>query len=81
MSIRWIRNVLVEDKKMTLEILLGANEISDKCYVRINGGKEYWFNSNGDSREQIILQGILLLKDKLGESKVTTPDGSIFTWH
>ena len=64
MSIHWIKNVIVDQKKTTFEILLGNQAISDKCYIRINSGPENWFTPKGDSRDEILQQGIDILKNK-----------------
>ena len=42
MSIRWVRNVLIDGEKSTVEIQLGARIIGDKCYTRINNEVEKW---------------------------------------
>ena len=80
MSIRWIRNILLEGDKGTLEILLGDREISDKCYVRINNGPEIWFIPQGETRDQIIDQGIGLLKKHLNGKKIANLNGEDFSW-
>ena len=80
MSIHWIKNVLVDSEKTTLEILLGDHEISDKCYVRINSGSEHWFTPRGESRDEIMNQGISLLKSKFKGKNVTYPNGTEFEW-
>ena len=70
MSIHWIRNVLVEKDKTTLEILLGDHEISDKCYARVNSGSEHWFVPKGETRDEVMQQGIDILKSKFGNVDV-----------
>lgn len=81
MSIRWIRSVQVDGRPMTLEVMLGASRISDKCYVRMNQDEEYWFSPSTDQREAILRQGIDMLKDRLKGRQVTASNGSAFLWH
>jgi hypothetical protein len=80
MSIRWIRNVLIEGEQGTVEILIGDRTISDKCYIRINSGPERWFSPKGDTRSDIISQGIELLKKDLQGKALTKPNGEPFDW-
>ncbi len=81
MSIRWIRNVVVDGKQATLEVLLGDRSISDKCYVRVNQDEEYWFRPSSDNRHAILEQGIEMLKSRMSDRKVTGANGSAFPWH
>ena len=81
MSIRWIRNVVVDGRQTTLEVLLGDNRIADKCYVRVNQDEESWFHPSSDNRQAILEQGIDLLKNRFYGKKVTGPNGSAFPWH
>jgi len=80
MSIHWIRNILIDEKKTTIEILMGDHEISDKCYVRVNSGKEHWFVPKGESRAEIMQQGIDILKRKFEGKTVTQSNGEEFDW-
>ncbi len=79
-SIRWIRTVLVDGEETTLEIMLGANHISDKCYVRINQGSELYFKPQDDSRQGVIDSGIDILKKHFLTSTITTLNGQPFNW-
>ena len=81
MSIRWIRNVVVDGKQTTLEVLLGDRSISDKCYIRVNQDEEYWFRPSSDDRHAILQQGIDMLKTRMADHKVTGSNGSAFPWH
>ena len=81
MSIRWIRNVVVDGRQTTLEVLLGSRSISDKCYIRVNQDEEFWFNPNSDNRQAILQQGIDMLRNRLDGKKVTAQNGSAFPWH
>lgn len=80
MSIRWIRTVLIDNEPGSLEVFLGEKKISDKCYVRISGGQEFWFKPNSDQREIVLEQGKDLLKRKLAHQKITTAHGETFSW-
>ena len=80
MSIHWIRNILVDEEKTTIEILMGDHEISDKCYVRINSGNEHWFVPKGETRQAIMEQGVEILKSKFEGKSVTQSNGAPFNW-
>ncbi len=81
MSIRWIRNVMVDGHRATLEIMLGVSKIADKCYVRIDNGRELWFTPNEDSRKTILRQGTELLQSQMQGKKILSTNGSEFTWN
>ena len=81
MSIRWIRNVTVDGKQTTLEVMLGASRIADKCYIRVNQDEELWFRPNSDQRESILAEGIAMLKTRFEGKSITGQNGSPFTWH
>ena len=80
MAIRWIRNVLIDGEKSTVEIQIGENTIGDKCYTRINEETEVWFDNIYDTRNDIIAQGCDILKKRLEEKEVTYPDGQPYDW-
>jgi hypothetical protein len=80
MSIRWIRNVLLEGEKATLEIQLGDFRIGDKCYTRINNEVEQYFDNLNESRDDIVAQGLDILKRRLEGKTVTYPDGRDYDW-
>ncbi len=81
MSIRWIRNVIIDDEKSTVEIQLGERRIGDKCYVRVGKELEQWFTNRGSTRDNIIAQGIDLLQQKLTGKTVLYPDGREYDWN
>jgi len=80
MSIRWIRNVVVDGEKTALEIQLGEKRIGDKCYTRVGDQVERWFNNTGIEREDIIRQGMEILKKRLSGKSIAYPDGREFDW-
>jgi hypothetical protein len=80
MSIRWVRNVLIDGEKNTIEIQIGDKKIGDKCYTRINNEVEKWFENLYDERGEIIAQGIDILKKRLAGKSVTHPDGRAYDW-
>ncbi len=80
MSIRWIKNLIIDGEKSTIEIQIGDKKIGDKCYTRINGDVEYWFENIYDSRSDIIAQGLDILKKRLELKNVTYPDGRLYDW-
>ncbi len=80
MSIRWFRNVIIDDVKSTIEIQIGDKKIGDKCYTRINQEVEEWFQNYHQDRDDIIAQGIDILKKRLAKRAVTNPDGTTYEW-
>ncbi|MFC1585375.1 hypothetical protein ACFL5V_07500 [Fibrobacterota bacterium] len=80
MSIRWIRNILVDEEAVTLEVFLGDYQISDKCYVRVNSGPERWFVPKGETRDGILQQGIEILREQFKGKKITYANGNDFNW-
>lgn len=81
MSIRWLRNVIIDNEKSTIEIQIGDKRIGDKCYTRINQETEVWFENVFYKRADIIAQGIDLLKRRLEGKTVTNPDGTPYAWN
>jgi hypothetical protein len=80
MSLRWIRNVIIDGEKCTIEIQVGDKKIGDKCYTRINTEVEQWFENNFDTRNDIITQGIDILKKRLESKQINYPDGRKYDW-
>ncbi|MBN1982572.1 MAG: hypothetical protein JW795_13645 [Chitinivibrionales bacterium] len=80
MSIRWIKNVVINDEKTTIEIQLGDKRIGDKCYTRIGNELEAYFSNLYDTRDDIIAQGLDVLKRRLQGKKVKYPDGREYDW-
>jgi hypothetical protein len=80
MSIRWIKNILIDNEKCTIEIQVGDRRIGDKCYTRINSETELWFENIYDTRNDIIAQGIDILKQRLASKTVTYPNGREYDW-
>jgi hypothetical protein len=80
MAIRWMRNVVINGEKSTLEIQLGDKKMGDKCYTRISNEVEQWFANMYETRDDIIAQGLDILKKKLEARKVTYPDGTPYDW-
>ncbi len=80
MSIRWIKNVIVNGEKTTIEIQLGDKKIGDKCYTRVSNEVEKYFRNTSDTRNDIIAQGIDILKKKLKGKTITYPNGKEYNW-
>jgi hypothetical protein len=80
MSIRWVKNIIIEGTKSMIEVQIGDRRIGDKCYTRLNTELESWFQNRSDNREDIIAQGIDILRKRLEGKKVTYPDGRPFDW-
>lgn len=81
MSIRWLKNVVIDGQKSTLEVQLGDRRIGDKCYTRINDEVEAWFdNYCGEDRARIIAQGVGILRVRLTGKNVTYPNGQQYDW-
>ena len=80
MSIRWLKNVIIDGEKSTVEIQIGDRKIGDKCYTRINQELEVWFENVSEMRADIIAQGIDILKNRLDGKTVTNPDSTPYEW-
>jgi len=81
MSIRWLKNVIIDNEKSTIEVQVGDRKIGDKCYTRINQELELWFENLYETRGDIVAQGIDILKKRLKDKKVTNPDGTPYEWN
>jgi hypothetical protein len=79
-SIRWIRSVLVDGEPVTLEIMIGMEQIADKCYVRINQEPEMYFRPDFETRESIVSKGMDILKKHFVGRQVCLPSGQLFNW-
>jgi hypothetical protein len=80
MSIRWIRNLIIDNEKTTIEVQFGESRIGDKCYTRIGNEVEQWFENVFETREDILRQGLDILKKRLASRTVTFPDGNPYDW-
>lgn len=80
MSVRWIRNVVIDGEESTLEIQLGYKSIGDRCYIRIGSDIEEYFTPFTEHRAGIVEEGIALLQQKLSAKSVMTPEGEIYDW-
>ena len=80
MSIRWVKNIVIDGTKSMIEVQIGDRRIGDKCYTRLNTETESWFTNRSDNREDIIAQGIDILRKRLEGKQVTYPDGRQFDW-
>ena len=80
MSIRWIRNVVIDSEKTNIEIQLGDRKIGDKCYTRIGSEVEQYFDNLMEGRDDIVAQGIDILKKRVGDKNITYPDGREYDW-
>ncbi len=80
MSVRWIKNVIIDNEKTTIEVQIGDKKIGDKCYTRISNETEVYFNNVYDSRNDIIAQGLDILQRRLEGKNVTYPDGTEYDW-
>jgi hypothetical protein len=69
MSIRWVTNVVIDGVKSVIESQLGDRAIGDT-----------WFDNISDSREDIIAQGLDILKRSCAAATVTYPDGRPYDW-
>ena len=80
MAIRWIKNVTIDGAKGSLEIQLGDRKLGDKCYTRINNEIESWFDNISDTRDDIIAQGLDILRQRLAGKTVVSLTGQIYDW-
>ncbi|MCL2207938.1 MAG: hypothetical protein FWB90_07605 [Fibromonadales bacterium] len=79
-SIRWIRYVIVNGVKCTLEIMVGMQRIADRCYVRINQEPELWFTPISESRDDVVKEAMQILYQRLQGSEILNLDGTPFQW-
>jgi hypothetical protein len=80
MSVRWLRNVVIDGHKSTVEVQIGDRRIGDKCYTRINEEVEIWFDNCSEERGLIIEQGVHILKNRLAGRNITYPNGKQYDW-
>ncbi len=80
MSIRWMRNVLIDGEKNTIEVQMGEHHMGDKCYIRVSQEQELWFDAISGTRDQILAQGISLLRKRLAGKALTYADGKEYDW-
>jgi hypothetical protein len=80
MAIRWLKNVMIDGKKGTLEIQMGDRFIGDKSYTRMNRETEQWFKNRSGNRDDVLSQGLSILKERLSGKSVTDPSGKPFGW-
>jgi hypothetical protein len=80
MAIRWMKNVIIDNVKSTIEIQLGDRKLGDKCYTRVNNEIEQWFENLSDTRGDIISQGVDILKKRLKGKTVTAQNGAAYDW-
>ena len=80
MSIHWIRNILIDGDKQTLDIHLGSYTVSDKCYTRIGDENPHWFKPSEFDRDYILNVGIEKMKSRLEGKKLTYINGEEFDW-
>ncbi len=80
MSMRWIKSVLIDGQKSSLEIFLGEHIIGDKTYVRIGQTPEEWFVNRFNDRTSIISQGKTILQKHLHGRTVTDLKQKPFCW-
>ncbi|MDR0331070.1 MAG: hypothetical protein LBH93_05130 [Chitinispirillales bacterium] len=80
MSIRWLRNVVIDGEKSAVEVQIGDRRIGDKCYTRINEEVESWFDNYSEVRGEIIAQGVDILRNRLMGKIITYPNGQPYDW-
>jgi hypothetical protein len=81
MSFNWFKTVLIDNEKTVLHIFFGEKVIGDKCYVKIGEQRVNWFISFDNTRDDIVNQGINILKSKLKDKTVLSLNGDIFSWN
>jgi hypothetical protein len=80
MAIRWMKNLMIDGTKSTIEIQLGDRKLGDKCYTRVNNEIELWFENFSDLRDDILAQGLDILKQRLEDKSVTYQNGTPYDW-
>ena len=76
----WIENVLINNEPSSIMVMYGSRIVGDKACYRISNGKEVYFEPNSTVREEIILQGKMLIKEILKDKDIKNRDGSNFDW-
>jgi len=76
----WIEDVLIEGKRSSLRVMFGARKIGDKACYRAGEAVEVWFSPEYMDRDGIIQQGKTLLEKSLDGKKVTTLNGTPYSW-
>ena len=79
-SIRWIRDVMIDGKAHTFEIMMGTSNISDICYAKIDAQPEIYFQPEMDNRYSVIETGCKLIKQYFEGKEVLNPQGQPFDW-
>ncbi len=80
MSIRWIRNVVIDGENTSVEVQLGDRRIGDKCYTRVGTELESYFHNINETRDDIVAQGVDILRSRLEGKTITYPDGREYDW-
>lgn len=80
MAIRWIKHVMIDGQKQTLEIQMGDRFIGDKAYTRIGKETEKWFKCKADTRDGVLAEGLGVLRGRLSGKRVMGLDNSPFDW-
>ena len=80
MAIRWIKNVVIEGKKSTLEVQMGDKFMGDKSYTRIGKELEKWFKPKAQDREGVLKEGLGILKTRLQGKPVLDPQNKPFNF-
>jgi len=80
MAVRWMKNLMIDGSKSTIEIQLGDRKLGDKCYTRVNNEIERWFENFSDLRDDILAQGLDILKQRLEDKSVTYQNGTPYYW-
>jgi hypothetical protein len=80
MAVRWMKNLMIDGSKSTIEIQLGDRKLGDKCYTRVNNEIERWFENFSDLRDDILAQGLDILKQRLEDKSVTYQNGTPYDW-
>jgi hypothetical protein len=77
----WIDHVILNGKNASLMVMFGSRKIGDKACYRIANGPEIFFDPATPNRDDIILQGKGLIREKLKKTGVKAADGSPYDWN
>jgi hypothetical protein len=75
-----MKNLIIDGAKSTIEVQLGDRKLGDKCYTRINNEIEQWFENFSDTRDDILAQGLDVLKQRLEGKSVAYQNGAPYDW-
>lgn len=77
----WIDHILVDNKPVSIMVMFGSKIIGDKACYRLGKGPEMFFEPRSTNRDDIILQGKQLIRERMKKATVKAADGSPYNWN